>query len=275
MPNDSTRDASRWHELRMLTRSPLDALRRWRGYAAYGRACLASEQYRRARQSERIEREKTPRRTDVINFLVSRFARPVRYLEIGVRDPADNFNAVAAAWKCSVDPGLEFAPNPVDFRMTSDAFFDAWRRGDILSPDQRFDIVFIDGLHHAEQVERDIENVLQVLASDGFVVLHDCNPPSEWHAREGFADVFTPAGRAWNGTTWKAFLRRRSDPSVFSCCVDTDFGVGVISPSRRIGAPIAPVNPYFEYRVLAAHRTEHLNLIDFERFQSLLPDGAA
>lgn len=241
-------------------------LKRWWRYASFGRAYFESTMYRDAWQAQQREVGKTPSRTDIINFLVSQFTRPVRYLEIGVRNPNYNFNRIAADWKCSVDPGLEFAANPVTFAMTSDAFFEGVRLGTLLPPDVSFDIIFIDGLHLAEQVDRDITNALSILAPDGFIVLHDCNPPSEWHARDEFAHTLTPAGPMWNGTTWKAFLRRRFDPTLSSCCVDTDYGVGVIAPSRPIGAPIAPVNPFFEYHVLANNRAAHLHLVSFQEF---------
>ena len=105
-------------------------------------------------------------------------------MEIGVRRPEDNLEHVKAREKYSVDPCLENQLNPVDFKMTSDHFFDSLDRGTILHKKTRFGVIFIDGLHLADQVDRDISNSLRYLAQDGFIVLHDCNPPTEWHARE-------------------------------------------------------------------------------------------
>ena len=48
---------------------------------------------------------------------------------------------------------------------------------------RRYDLVFVDGLHIADQVERDIVNSLAALAPGGMVVLHDCNPKSRKAAR--------------------------------------------------------------------------------------------
>ncbi|MCZ2339079.1 MAG: class I SAM-dependent methyltransferase, partial [Chitinophagales bacterium] len=105
-------------------------------------------------------------------------------LEIGVRNPNDNYNKIMADVKYSVDPGVEFKENPVDFKMTSDAFFERLRNGEHIDRNIRFELIFIDGLHLADQVDRDIEHALAFLKDDGFLVMHDCNPPTEWHAKK-------------------------------------------------------------------------------------------
>ena len=70
--------------------------------------------------------------------------------------------------------------------MTSNRFFSQLDQEKILYKNIRFDVIFIEGLHLAEQVDRDISNALRYLKDDGFIVLHDCNPPLERHAREDF-----------------------------------------------------------------------------------------
>ncbi|NRA13228.1 MAG: class I SAM-dependent methyltransferase [Crocinitomicaceae bacterium] len=77
----------------------------------------------------------------------------------------------------------------------------------VLSSGIQFDVIFIDGLHLATQVDRDIFNSMKFIKNDGFVVLHDCNPPTEWSARGNFRYHNTPAWKYWNGTTWKASLK--------------------------------------------------------------------
>lgn len=222
------------------------------------------------KEASNREAAKRPFRTDVINFLLGNYSRPTTYLEIGVRNPADNFTHIKAHRKVSVDPGIEFKDNPVDFPLTSDKFFSRLDSGAILPEINLFDVIFVDGLHLAEQVDRDINNALRYLAEDGFLVLHDCNPPTEWHARERFDYHGSPAIDAWNGTTWKAFQTRRFDAQLFTCCIDTDWGVGVISKSCNIGNNIAPVNPFFEYAELERNRTAHLNLVSFDHFKKLV-----
>jgi hypothetical protein len=195
--------------------------------------------------------------------------RETTYLEIGVRNPAHNFNKINASTKFSVDPGLEFKENPVDFVLTSDQFFEQLRSGKVLKNDIKFDVIFIDGLHTAEQVDRDIKNALEFIKEDGFIVLHDCNPPTESHAREEHKYEISPAMQNWNGTTWKGFVKWRQNPAVFSCTIDTDWGVGIISKTKNVGSYTKEENEYFEYSVFSKNRKEFLNLINFEDFRSL------
>ncbi len=216
-----------------------------------------------------IEEQKTPSRTKIINFLLSSLDRETNYLEIGVRNPADNFNLIKANNKFSVDPGVEFEENPVDFPMTSDDFFARLEQKEITVP-LPFDVIFIDGLHLAEQVDKDITNALRYIKDDGFIVLHDCNPPTAWHAREDYYYKHTPARKYWNGTTWKAFSKWRTDPSVFSCCVDTDWGVGIISKTHNIGKAIIQSNPFFEFEKFEKNRKSYLNLMPFETFEKII-----
>lgn len=210
---------------------------------------------------------KKPSRTDIINLLVERFGSECSYLEIGVRNPDDNFNKVNATQKYSVDPGTEFKANPVDFKMTSDDFFRKLNAGEILTKEIRFDVIFIDGLHLAEQVDKDIRNALSYLSEKGFIVLHDCNPPTEWHAREEFVQG---SQEAWNGTTWKAFAKWRANEKIFSCCVDTDWGVGIISKRVNIGKSSNIDLEFYEYQKLAKRRKEVLGLVTFKEFRKSL-----
>lgn len=215
------------------------------------------------------QKKSVVKRTDVINYLLSFFETP-SYLEIGVRNPDHNYNKVNCELKYGVDPGLEFGSNPVKFKMTSDIFFNKLTRGHILEKDLKFDVIFIDGLHLADQVERDISNSLKHLSDNGFIVLHDCNPPTEFHASETYDYRMSPSQGAWNGTTWKAFAKYRKDSNVHSCCVDTDWGIGVISKNTKLANASKVVNPYFEYFILSENRIETLGLVNFETFCKMI-----
>ena len=210
------------------------------------------------------------KRSDVINKIISTKTNKTYYLEIGVRNPEDNFNKIKANVKYSVDPGIECKTNKADFKFTSDDFFRHLDKGEILSREIKFDVIFIDGLHLAEQVEKDINNSLRFLKDDGFIVIDDCNPPTEWHSRESHNFNFTPAQGYWNGTTWKAFLKKRFDKNLYSCCVDTNWGIGIISKNNKIGESISNTNIYFEYQELDKNRKQYLNLITFDDFVKLL-----
>ncbi|MEL7423231.1 MAG: class I SAM-dependent methyltransferase [Bacteroidota bacterium] len=237
-------------------------------YYVTGKEFLNDPHYVDIQKKSNSEYSKSPSRTEIINFLLSLTKGDTSYLEIGVRNPDHNFNHIIADKKHSVDPGIAFKANPVDFTMTSDVFFQKLSKNEVLSNDIKFDVIFIDGLHLAEQVDRDIENALKYVKEDGFIVLHDCNPPSEWHAREQHNYRYTPARSFWNGTTWKAFLKWRCNASVYSCCVDSDWGVGILAKKHQIGNHIAELNPFFEFYMLAENREKLLNLIDFQTLKN-------
>jgi hypothetical protein len=241
-----------------------------KNYYNWGGRFLTDPYHLESKKLNDLEMSKRPFRYDVINFLLTTLNRECTYLEIGVRNPADNFNRILATTKYSVDPGLEFKENPVDFVLTSDEFFDQLRAGKVLQTDVRFDVIFIDGLHTAEQVDRDIKNALEFIKEDGFIVLHDCNPPTESHAREEHKYEISPAMQNWNGTTWKGFMKWRSDANVHSCTIDTDWGVGLISKSKQIGFHTTLVNEFYEFSVLNTSRKEFLNLISFDELKHLL-----
>ncbi len=212
------------------------------------------------------EMAKNPKRHDVINFLSGKINAQY-YLEIGVRNPDDNFNLVNIKNKYSVDPGFEFESNPVDFKITSDEFFLQLNENKLsILNDIKFDIIFIDGLHLAYQVEKDILNSIQFLSEDGFIVMHDCNPPTEYHARETYDFVNSPADGFWNGTTWKAFVKART--IYYSCCIDSDWGVGILSKKNRTCFSILPnnENAYFDFNIFSENRKEQLNLLSFDVF---------
>lgn len=196
--------------------------------------------------------------TKLINLLVEHHNYG-SYLEIGVRTPANNYDKINVKLKHGVDPAPKF---PCTFQLTSDVFFTE------IQPQkkQMYDLVFIDGLHIADQVLRDINNSLQWLSPNGTIVVHDCNPPTEAHQVEKYDGV-----SAWNGTVWKAIAELRMtriDLEIFT--VDTDWGLGVIRKGRQTLFPCVPLHN-LDYGFLEANRKEILNLIDINEFYRRLP----
>lgn len=148
-------------------------------------------------------------------------------------------------------------PDPsanADFVMCSDEYFENFC-------DRLFDIVFIDGLHEASQVERDILNALYRLEPGGCIVLHDMNPPDAMSARE----VYEVEGKfpSWCGTSWQGFARLRATrPDLEMYVVDTDWGCGFVRPGRqRVYS-----GPRATYDDLDSNRHELLNLISVREF---------
>ena len=151
-------------------------------------------------------------RTDVINELLAGLpATTRRYLEIGVRNPADNFDRIQASVKVGVDPaGPKGRPDIL--RTTSNRFF--------AKNTERFNVVFIDGDHRLRQVRKDVENAMKVA---DVVVLHDCLPRNE---SEG-APEKPAGGKPWCGEVWKVWyqIRKEGWPSTL---YPFDHGVGVV-----------------------------------------------
>lgn len=210
-------------------------------------------------------------RIDIINTLIRRYGYKT-YLEIGVHTKAHCFNHIIAQHKTSVDPGYENGNEHYDYRMESDKFFNALKSSETkLNPNMKWDIIFIDGLHLAEQVYRDVINSLEHLADGGTIVMHDCNPPHELIAREQMHPSWNHPGE-WCGTTWKAFYHfRQTRPDLRMWCVDTDWGVGIIKPGISETAP--RTNPFYEYETFRKNNVEYLNLISVDKFLELFGDS--
>jgi hypothetical protein len=181
-------------------------------------------------------------RTDIINHLIKKIDAK-HYLEIGVREPQGNYNNIICENKIAVDPV------PLDqgiIALTSDAFFE--------QNNKTFDVIFIDGLHEADQVERDIINSLAVLNPGGYVICHDMNPTNEL-----MQIVPMQTDGAWTGDCWKAWVKLRSEREDISMCVlDTDYGVGVIKKGEQKAVLLKGLE--LTYNNLAANREEWLNL---------------
>src|SRR5690606_5184892 len=162
-----------------------------------------------------LKNNKMPNRTDLLNHLATKYDLK-RYLEIGVQNPDINYYKIVCPYKTGVDPDPRA---DATYRMTSDRFFEFTTN--------TFDLIFIDGLHTAEQVGKDFENSLKILSPKGFIVLHDCNPEKEEHT---IVPRPTPTGH-WNGDVYK-FACRLSDPENMFHTVNIDNGCGVF---RRPG----------------------------------------
>ncbi len=185
-------------------------------------------------------------RTEIIQSLVNKI-NAKSYLEIGI-DNGINFSNIVCDKKVSVDPNTNTSAM---HHVTSDAFFD--------SNTDTFDVIFIDGLHHADQVYRDIENSLKILAPNGYIICHDMNPIKEEHQTIPFVSG------TWNGNCWEAFVQLRSEHDDLEMyVVDTDQGCGVISRGHQDVLKLHGIE--INYKNFDLNRKEWLNLISVEQF---------
>lgn len=191
-------------------------------------------------------------RFDIINMLIKRYGYQ-RYLEIGVEGGIAFSNV-----QCEVKHGVDPFSNNATFRIPSDEFFA------MINDDVEYDIIFVDGLHVEDQAQRDIENSLLHLSEGGVIVVHDCDPPTEWHQRsyEEFLKHYSP----WNGTTWRGFVNLRATrPDLEMCVIDTDWGCGIVRQDGE-GQDVIELPDNYSYTDFQQYRKEWLNLISEQEF---------
>jgi len=155
-------------------------------------------------------------RMDVLNFLIEKFGYK-NYLEVGVQS-GTCFQAIKADFKIGVDPD---PLSQATVKMTSDDFFAENRAKG--KDKQMFDLIFIDGLHEAPQVYRDIVNALEVLNEGGTILCHDMLPNTEER------QMVPRIQSIWNGDCWKAFVQlRASRNDLAMATIESDEGLGLI-----------------------------------------------
>jgi hypothetical protein len=134
-------------------------------------------------------------RHQVINNLTN---KDQTYLEIGV-ESGYTFNNVHFSNKIGVDPDPKFNNTNIHI-STSDEYFDKCL--------QKFDVIFIDGMHHSENVLRDFNNSLKFLNEKGSIFIDDILPlnyneqlriPLRHHYENGILKY----GEEWTGDVWK------------------------------------------------------------------------
>lgn len=172
------------------------------------------------------------------------------YLEIGVNNGI-NLRMVNCDTKVGVDPEPKVRIyTPECNILTSDKFFEINKR--------KFDIIFVDGLHEANQVYKDIINSLEVLNDGGTIVCHDMKP------RSYEAQLVPRIQKVWNGDCWKAFVKlrqERNDLEMF--VVDTDEGCGIIKKGTQTKLEI---KEEINYDNFVKNQKEWLNLISINDF---------
>ncbi len=189
-------------------------------------------------------------RWDIINHLIKENGYTT-YLEIGYYK-GWSFDRIDCYHKTAVDPNPSKTPSQEEleygkrwgvtafyedstsykseyvYKLTSDDFFKD--KANWKGIDGKWDIIFIDGLHESQQVDRDIENALKHLSPGGVIVMHDCNPSSYEMTTTG-----TPSGE-WTGDTYKSFIsaRKRHWLTHWGYTVNTDYGVGIFRERDKI-----------------------------------------
>ena len=150
---------------------------------------------------------KYPSRIEIIQNIINK-QNYQNYLEIGC-DKDENFSKIKIKNKIGVDP-LQGGT----IRKTSDEFFN--------SNTEKFDIIFLDGLHTYEQTIKDINNSLKFIKSSGVIVIHDCLPKKIWN------QIVPRIYGHWNGDVWKAIVHSRTYQNADTYTCIADHGLGLI-----------------------------------------------
>ena len=187
-------------------------------------------------------------RTDLINFLIHSISAST-YLEIGVED-GNNFEYIKCAEKIGIDPNSE---SKATHFLTSDKFF--------YFNTKKFDIIFIDGLHHSDQVYKDIINSLKFLNTNGFIICHDINPMEE------YLQIIPRLQSSWTGDCWKAWVQLRNQLVDYNMTVvDICTGCGIITKGKHV--PLNLQINDLNYQFLQKNRKKLLNLMPISQYVS-------
>jgi len=102
--------------------------------------------------------------------------------------------------------------------LTSDVFFK--------NNKDKFDCIFIDGLHTYDQCKKDVFNSLRFLNKDGIILIHDCLPTSFLKQTE------VRLTGDWYGTVWKSMVELRTMDNIETYTINCDCGIGVVQKKK-------------------------------------------
>ena len=174
-------------------------------------------------------------RTEIIQLIIER-NKFKNYCEIGCNND-DNFKHINSKYlvnKIGVDPVRGGGLNGI--RMTSDNFFN---QNKII-----FDLIFIDGLHTAEQGFKDLINSINNCNINSYIIFHDVLPKS-------YREQVCPRQQlSWTGDIWKIFFML-DEFKIDYVIGNFDSGVGIIKVDTKLKTTKLDISSFknlnFEY----------------------------
>lgn len=195
-------------------------------------------------------------RTKIMTEVVNHFNFK-SYLEIGVRHKDSVFNKIPCEFKFCVDKDPAAQP---DYCGTSDAFFEQ-------KFERKWDVVFIDAWHIADQVYRDLMNSLSHLNEGGVIFLHDTLPTKyEFTYETGNCQ-----------TAWKVIpYVLKYHPELRACTLpDSSEGLGVVvkAKEKRTNLLEESFNPFYDYCRMDENRIKSQNIIQYKELFDWITNG--
>lgn len=192
-----------------------------------------------------------PSRIEIIQTIIDK-KKYSSYLEIGTYQD-EVFSKIKCSHKIGVDP---FSGG--NRRMTSDDFF--------IQNEEKFDCIFIDGLHHYNQVKKDLKNSISCLNEKGIILIHDCLP------KNLSAQAVPRTERDWNGDVWKSVVEQRTKHNTDCYTIYADHGIGVVL--KRENKNLLDLNnENFEKLKFQLFYSEHkkiMNILNINDFMKVL-----
>jgi hypothetical protein len=189
-------------------------------------------------------------RSLIVNSIIDR-KKYETYLEIGC-DKNILFNSVKIKKKIGIDP-----VSGGNTRMTSDNFFK--------NNQDKFDLIFIDGLHQYEQVKRDVYNSLKFLNDNGVILLHDCMPSSFMRQAP------KRSSNIWNGDVWKNIVEFRTLDQIDTYTIYADYGIGLILKRKNRNKLLLKIESFDKLKFQDYYKNYKLflNIVHFKDLNQL------
>lgn len=173
------------------------------------------------------------------------------YLEIGVQNPANNFDKIICQYKQGCDPDMSMPDarsGSKIMRLESDEYFK------MQFHKKKWDLIFLDGLHTADQVKRDFDNSLACLSDNGFILIHDCLPENE----EG--TLVPRQTKRWWGSVYKFCMNLAVYDGIRYVTYNIDEGCMLIWKDKTAIGRNFIINP--DWKTYESNGKVFLNVVD-------------
>lgn len=203
--------------------------------------------------------------TQLLNYLIKKNGLK-SYLEIGLGS-GENFKTI----NCEYKQGVDIKYGLGTFTGTSDAYFMSLVNLEKIKENggltagidsiKTFDLIFIDGLHHADQVKRDFENSLKCLNEGGFIVIHDTLPEKE-------ETTIVPRNtKVWHGDVYKFAMTLNTYENIVFTTINMDCGCTVVWKEEKQAVTKMPA---VDWKFYLKERELYLNMIEPNEIEKFL-----